>query len=55
VDRQHRHRHRAACEYSHPGRQFFGIHASNHGRVVVFAGGSIVGAIGVSGGIDGQD
>ncbi|HEX5079820.1 MAG TPA: heme-binding protein [Geminicoccaceae bacterium] len=38
------------------------MHASNHGRIVIFAGGiplrrdgTIVGAIGVSGGIDGQD
>jgi uncharacterized protein GlcG (DUF336 family) len=22
-----------------PGHQFFGIHASNHGRVMIFAGG----------------
>ena len=45
---------------SQPGQQFFGIHASNHGRVMIFAGGiplrrdgAIIGAIGVSGG-DGQ-
>src|SRR6266481_4308438 len=45
-----------------PGQQFFGIHASNHGRVMIFAGGiplrrdgSVIGAIGVSGGSDGQD
>jgi uncharacterized protein GlcG (DUF336 family) len=42
---------------SQPGGQFFGIHASNDGRVMVFAGGiplkregKVVGAIGVSGG-----
>jgi uncharacterized protein GlcG (DUF336 family) len=47
---------------SQPGQQFFGIHASNHGRVMIFAGGiplrrdgSIIGAIGVSGGSDSQD
>jgi uncharacterized protein GlcG (DUF336 family) len=41
---------------SQPGQQFFGIHASNHGRIMIFAGGvplkdgaSVVGAIGVSG------
>ena len=47
---------------SQPGQQFFGIHASNHGRVMVFAGGiplkkegKVVGAIGVSGGSGEQD
>src|ERR1700716_7154 len=42
---------------SQPGQQFFGINASNHGRVMIFAGGvpikvngQIVGAVGVSGG-----
>src|SRR5882724_9683240 len=41
---------------SQPGGQFFGIHASNHSRVMVFAGGipirvngQIAGAVGVSG------
>jgi uncharacterized protein GlcG (DUF336 family) len=45
-----------------PGGQFFGIHASNHGRIMVFAGGiplkrgeQVVGAIGVSGGSGEQD
>jgi hypothetical protein len=45
-----------------PGQQFFGIHVSNHGRVMIFAGGiplsrggSIIGAIGVSGGSGVQD
>jgi uncharacterized protein GlcG (DUF336 family) len=49
-------------ENSQPGQQFFGIHVSNHGRVMIFAGGiplrrdgSIVGAIGVSGGSGTQD
>src|SRR5258707_7405103 len=42
---------------SQPRDQFFGIHASNHGRVMIFAGGipvkvngQIVGGVGVSGG-----
>lgn len=44
------------------GGQFFGIHASNDGRVMIFAGGvplkregKVVGAIGVSGGSGEQD
>ena len=44
------------------GSQFFGIHASNDGRVMIFAGGiplkrngAVVGAIGVSGGSGEQD
>lgn len=48
--------------YSQSGGQFFGIHASNHGRVMIFAGGiplkkggKVVGAIGVSGGTGDQD
>ena len=47
---------------SQPGDQFFGIHVSNRGRVMVFAGGipikvngQIVGAVGVSGGSGEQD
>jgi uncharacterized protein GlcG (DUF336 family) len=47
---------------SQPGQPFFGIHVSNHGRVMIFAGGiplrrvgSIIGAIGVSGGNGTQD
>ncbi len=47
---------------SQPGDQFFGIHASNHGRIMIFAGGiplklngKVVGAIGVSGGPGAQD
>jgi uncharacterized protein GlcG (DUF336 family) len=50
------------AENSQPGQQFFGIHISNHGRVMIFAGGiplsrggSIIGAIGVSGGSGVQD
>jgi uncharacterized protein GlcG (DUF336 family) len=47
---------------SQPGDQFFGIHASNHGRVMIFAGGipirvngQVAGAVGVSGGSGEQD
>ncbi len=47
---------------SQSGGQFFGIHASNHGRVMIFAGGvplrragRVVGAVGVSGGSGEQD
>ena len=47
---------------SQSGGQFFGIHASNDGRVMIFAGGiplkkdgKVVGAIGVSGGSGEQD
>jgi uncharacterized protein GlcG (DUF336 family) len=50
------------AQNSQPGQQFFGIHVSNHGRVMIFAGGiplsrggSIIGAIGVSGGYGVQD
>ena len=52
----------ALGKYSQPGKEFFGITASNHGRVMVFAGGvplrrngTVVGAIGVSGGMGEQD
>ena len=48
--------------HSQSGDQFFGIHASNQGRVMIFAGGiplkqagKVVGAIGVSGGSGDQD
>ena len=44
------------------GDQFFGIHASNNGKVMIFAGGiplrkdgRVVGAIGISGGSGQQD
>lgn len=47
---------------SQSGEQFFGIHATNGGRIVIFAGGipfkrdgKVVGAIGVSGGMGKQD
>ncbi len=52
----------ALAKESQSGEQFFGIHASNHGRVMIFAGGiplkrkgQVVGAIGVSGGSGKQD
>jgi uncharacterized protein GlcG (DUF336 family) len=45
-----------------PGQPLFGIHASNQGRLIIFAGGiplqsgdQVVGAIGVSGGSVEQD
>ena len=45
-----------------PGTDFYGIHVSNHGKVMIFAGGiplkrggKVVGAIGVSGGSGKQD
>ncbi len=47
---------------SQSGDQFFGIHASNGGKVMIFAGGvplkkdgKVVGAVGVSGGLGKQD
>ena len=50
------------AEFSQSGDQFFGIHVSNHCRVMIFAGGiplkrgnEVVGAIGVSGGQGKQD
>jgi uncharacterized protein GlcG (DUF336 family) len=50
------------AELSQSGDQFFGIHASNDGKVMIFAGGvpvkrgaQVVGAIGVSGGLGKQD
>ena len=49
-------------ELSQPGKDFYGIHVSNHGRIMIFAGGMplkeggrVVGAIGVSGGAGKQD
>lgn len=49
-------------ENSQPGDQFYGIQESNHGKVMIFAGGiplkvngQIVGAVGVSGGSGEQD
>jgi len=50
------------AENSQSGDQFFGIHVSNHGRVMIFAGGiplkrgdQVVGGVGVSGGVGKQD
>ncbi len=50
------------AEHSQSGSQFFGIHASNNGKIMIFAGGiplkkdgRVVGAIGVSGGSGEQD
>lgn len=49
-------------ENSQPTQQFYGIHASNNGKVMIFAGGvplqrdgSVVGGLGVSGGSGDQD
>jgi uncharacterized protein GlcG (DUF336 family) len=53
---------KSLSKLSQPGADFFGIHASNGGRVMIFAGGiplkrgdKVVGAIGVSGGSGKQD
>ena len=51
------------AEHSQSGNQFFGIHASNNGKIMIFAGGiplknkdgEVVGAVGVSGGSGEQD
>ncbi|WP_414564773.1 MULTISPECIES: GlcG/HbpS family heme-binding protein [unclassified Anabaena] len=50
------------AEHCQSGGQFFGIHASNDGKIMIFAGGiplkrngTVVGAIGVSGGSGEQD
>ena len=50
------------AEHSQSGNQFFGIHASNNGKIMIFAGGvplkkdgQVVGAVGVSGGWGEQD
>jgi uncharacterized protein GlcG (DUF336 family) len=50
------------AQHSQPGSQFYGIHVSNGGRVMIFAGGiplkragKVVGAVGVSGGSGEQD
>ena len=48
--------------HSQSGGEFFGIHVSNNGKIMIFAGGiplkldgKVVGAIGVSGGSGDQD
>ena len=53
---------KALADLSQSGDQFFGIHVSNAGKVMIFAGGiplkqdgQIIGAIGVSGGTGKQD
>jgi len=53
---------KALAPLAQPGADFFGIHASNDGKVMIFAGGiplkregKVVGAIGVSGGSGKQD
>ena len=50
------------AKHAQPGGQFYGIHVSNKGRVMLFAGGiplkrngQVEGAIGVSGGSGEQD
>lgn len=50
------------AKHSQSGDQFFGIHASNGGKIMIFAGGiplkkngKVIGAIGVSGGSGKQD
>jgi uncharacterized protein GlcG (DUF336 family) len=50
------------AKHSQSGDEFFGINASNDGRVMIFAGGvpltqagKVVGAVGVSGGSGQQD
>ena len=53
---------KALGKLAQPGADFYGIHASNDGRVMIFAGGvplrrggQVVGAVGVSGGAGKQD
>jgi uncharacterized protein GlcG (DUF336 family) len=50
------------AEFAKPGGEFFGIHVSNRGRIMIFAGGvplkregRVLGAVGVSGGSGAQD
>lgn len=50
------------AEHAQPGKQFYGIHESNGGKIMIFAGGiplkkdgKVVGSIGVSGGSGEQD
>jgi uncharacterized protein GlcG (DUF336 family) len=50
------------AKLSQSGDDFFGIHASNDGKVMIFAGGiplkrgeMVIGAVGVSGGVGKQD
>lgn len=53
---------RDLAENSQSGKPLFGIHTTNHGKVVIFPGGiplkignEVVGAVGVSGGVTRQD
>jgi uncharacterized protein GlcG (DUF336 family) len=53
---------RELAKHTQSGGQFFGLHVSNDGKVMIFAGGiplkrggKVVGAIGVSGGSSDQD
>jgi uncharacterized protein GlcG (DUF336 family) len=53
---------RDLAKHAQSGGQFFGIHVSNNGRIMIFAGGiplrrngKVMGAIGVSGGSGDQD
>jgi uncharacterized protein GlcG (DUF336 family) len=53
---------RELAKHSQSGGEFFGIHVSNNGKIMIFAGGiplkldgKVVGAIGVSGGSGDQD
>jgi uncharacterized protein GlcG (DUF336 family) len=53
---------KALSKLSQPGEDFYGIEVSNHGKVMIFAGGvplkkngAVVGAVGVSGGVGKQD
>ena len=53
---------KSLAKLTQPGEDFYGIHASNDGRVMIFAGGiplkrdgRVVGAVGVSGGSGKQD
>ena len=53
---------RELAKHTQSGGQFFGIHVSNDGKVMIFAGGiplkrggKVIGAIGVSGGSGDQD
>jgi len=50
------------AKHAQSGGEFFGIHASNDGKIMIFAGGvplrrngKVVGAVGVSGGSGDQD
>lgn len=53
---------RELAKHTQSGGQFFGVHVSNDGKVMIFAGGiplkrggTVIGAIGVSGGSGDQD